>query len=196
MFAAILLREHYPDAVLEAGVLAARRRDYANARALLFAALAGGADTSRARAGLAVLASQRRRWDETARQIRAALSATRNTFRHPLPMDLLDRAVTPMVLDGPADTALALLESLRQLQPGWPRLYELIAVAALRAGECEVAAQNFVMLLDFGFLREDGPSLVDQCRRSAVLSTEAGTVAATPGDLPHPERREPLPRPR
>jgi predicted membrane-bound spermidine synthase len=192
--AAILLRERHPDAVLETGLLATRRGEYAHARAALFAALAAGADTARARAGLAVLASQSRRWDETARQVRSALAATRNTFRHPLPMDLLDRAITPMVLDGPADTALALLASLRQLQPGWPRLYELIAVAGLRAGACEVAAENFVTLLDFGFLRRDGPALVEQCRRGAVLSTGAGTVAGKLDDHPRPERPESPPR--
>jgi len=38
-------------------------------------------------------------------------------------------------------------------------------VTALRTGQCEVAAREFLVLLEFGIEPEDGPALVNQCRR-------------------------------
>jgi hypothetical protein len=48
---------------------------------------------------------------------------------------------------------------------GWYRLHELRTVTALRSGQCDVAAQEFLVLLEFGIEPEDGPALVNQCRR-------------------------------
>jgi hypothetical protein len=57
-----------------------------------------------------------------------------------------------------------------RVRPSWARLYELRAVVTLREHACDVAADQFLMLLEFGLSREDGPALVAQCRREAVLS--------------------------
>jgi len=42
------------------------------------------------------------------------------------------------------------------------------AVAALRAGRCEVAVEQFVALLKFGIDRTDGPGLIEECRRKQL----------------------------
>ena len=45
------------------------------------------------------------------------------------------------------------------------RRYELATVAALRAGRCDEAVRQFLVLLEFGIERDDGPGLVMRCRR-------------------------------
>jgi hypothetical protein len=116
-----------------------------------------------------VLAARERRWGEAATDVRAALAASRRTFRHPFPRELLTDAITPLALDGPADAALVLLAEVDRARPGWARVYELTGVAAIRAGACERAAESFLALLDFGMVRADGPDLVARCRRGLPL---------------------------
>jgi hypothetical protein len=38
-------------------------------------------------------------------------------------------------------------------------------VTALRTGRCDLAAEEFVVLLQFGIELADAPTLVSQCRR-------------------------------
>jgi hypothetical protein len=52
-------------------------------------------------------------------------------------------------------------------RPGWARAYELRAVAGLRGHACDVATEQFLVLLEFGIERTDGPELLRRCRRGA-----------------------------
>jgi hypothetical protein len=61
-----------------------------------------------------------------------------------------------------------MVEAIRT-RPSWAKLYELRAIAALRERACDVAADQFLILLEFGLSREDGPMLIAQCRREAAL---------------------------
>ncbi len=163
--AGVLARRRDPEALLWSGMLAARGRgDPTRARPLLIASLAAGADTSLARATLAVLAIGDRRWSDAAREIRAALARSRWTYRHPFPLDLLGEALSRFAFEGPAATADSLLRETIARKPGWARLYELRGLAALRARACAVAAESFLRLLEFGLERSDGPRRVAACR--------------------------------
>src|SRR5207249_1355828 len=74
-----------PGAWLLSGLVATRRGQSARAAALLTGALAAGADTAEARAGLAVVAARAKDWARAAADARAALVAARGTLRHPYP---------------------------------------------------------------------------------------------------------------
>jgi hypothetical protein len=161
--------DRYPEATAMAGVLATRRGDETRARAMLLAALDAGADSAQVHGALAVLAARAHRWNVVANEVRATLATARGTFRHPLPRELLADAITPLTLEGPPDTALAILAGVERAIPGWAVLYELLGVAALRAGACDRAAEYFLTLHEFGIWRRDGPTLVQRCRHGAVF---------------------------
>jgi len=161
----VLARGEDPRALLIAGNLATQRNQPARARALLARALAAGADTARARATLAVLAARDSLWPQVVADVRASLRATRNSLRSPFPRDLLSQALTQLSLNGPPAAADSVLAEAILKKPGWARGYELRAVAALRGHACDVAAEQFLTLLEFGIERADGPDLMRQCRR-------------------------------
>ncbi|MGH7537863.1 MAG: fused MFS/spermidine synthase [Gemmatimonadales bacterium] len=156
-----------PRALLLAGTIAVQRNDPARARPLLARALADGADTARARAALALLAARDSQWLAVAADVRASLRATRNTLSSPFPRDLLSPTLSQLVLHGPAALAESVLVETIRVRPGWGRAHELRAVAALRALACDVAAEQFLTLAEFGMQREDAPYLVTRCRREA-----------------------------
>jgi hypothetical protein len=81
----------------------------------------------------------------------------------------LSAPLVQLALHGPPVAADSVLVETMRVRPSWAQVYELRAVAALRAYACDVAADQFVLLLEFGLSREDGPALVAQCRREAVL---------------------------
>lgn len=155
-----------PDALLLSGLVALRRNQTARARALLTRALAAGADTAETRAALAAVAARDKRWAEVAPHARAAFRTARGTLRHPYPREWLGDALTRVALEGPLSEADTLTGEALQSRPGWARFHELRAVAALRVGRCDEAAAQFVTLLDFGIVRDEGPALVAQCRRN------------------------------
>jgi spermidine synthase len=156
-------------ALLLAGTIALARHQSGPARDLLRRALAAGADTARAHAALAELAARDSLWPAVIAETRVALRATRNTLRSPFPRDLLSTPLAQLALEGPPVAADSVLVETIRVRPSWARLYELRAVAALREHACDVAADQFLMLLEFGLSREDGPSLVAQCRREVAL---------------------------
>jgi spermidine synthase len=164
------LGDHDPRALLLAGTIALARRQSGPARDLLRRALAAGADSARAHAALAELAARDSLWPAVIAETRAVLRTTRNTLRSPFPRDLLSVPLGQLALQGPAVAADSVLVEMIRVRPNWARLYELRAVAALREHACEVAADQFLVLLEFGLNREDGPALVAQCRREVVLS--------------------------
>src|SRR5947199_3909933 len=90
-----------PGAWLLSGLVATRRGQSARAFALLTGALAAGADTAEARAGLAVVAARAKDWARAAADARAALVAARGTLRHPYPREWLGVALTRFALEGP-----------------------------------------------------------------------------------------------
>jgi Tfp pilus assembly protein PilF len=161
----VLARGEDPRALLIAGNIATQRNQPARARVLLARALAAGGDTSRARATLAVLAARDSLWPQVVADVRASLRATRNNLRSPFPRDLLSQALTQLTLDGPPAAADSVLAEAILKKPGWARAYELRAVAALRGRACDVAAEQFLTLLEFGIERADGPELMRRCRR-------------------------------
>jgi len=151
------------------GLLALRRGDTAWARPLLSGALAAGADTSEVRAALAAVAAREKRWADAAAQVRAAVAASRATLRHPYPREELSDALTRFALEGPRQVADTLMQEATERRDGWSKLHELSAIAALRAGRCEEAVRQFILLLEFGIERDDGPPLVARCRRGEAL---------------------------
>jgi spermidine synthase len=157
-----------PRALLLAGSIALNRHQSGPARALLQRALAAGADSARGHAALAELATRDSLWPVVVSEIRASLGATRSTLRSPFPRDLLGEPLAQLALRGPPVTADSVIVEAIRVRPSWARLYELRAVAALREHICDVAADQFLMLLEFGLSREDGPALVAQCRREAA----------------------------
>ena len=161
------LRADDPRALLLSGLIATAREQPARARWLLLHALATGADTARARAGLAQLDARESLWPAAVREVWGVLAATRNTFRAALPRDLLAPALEQIALQAPPATADSVLAATVLVRPGWPKPYELRAVALLREGKCDEAARQFLTLEDFGLEREDGPELVARCRRGA-----------------------------
>jgi hypothetical protein len=163
-----LSRGRYPRAVLTAGLIAARRGEADRARSLLGEALARGADTAVARAALAAVSARAQAWAAVERDLAAALAAGAGTFRHPFPRDFLAEALTALALDGPPASAARLVDAAVALRPGWARLYELGAIAALRGGHCAAAAAGFQTLSEFGITRSDALELVNKCRRAVA----------------------------
>jgi hypothetical protein len=100
-----------------------------------------------------------------AAETRAALAAARGTLRHPYPREWLSEALSLFTLNGPAATADSLLAAAVTGRSGWYKLHELRAVAALRVGRCDVAAEQFLLLIDFGIELADAPAWVERCRR-------------------------------
>jgi len=158
-----------PDAWLLAGLLALQHGQGGRAASLLSGALAAGADAAEARAGLAALAARGHDWKRVAVEARAAFAAARGTLRHPYPRDLLGQALTALALEGPAEAADSVTREALSSRSGWSKFHELRAVAALRAGRCDDAAQQFLALLEFGITRDDGPAMVMRCRRGEKL---------------------------
>src|SRR5205809_1225528 len=158
-----------PGAWLLSGLVATRREQGARAAALLSGALAAGADSAEAHAGLAVVAARAKDWPRAAVHARAALAAARGTLRHPYPREWLGDALTHFALEGPPRVADSLMRAAVAGRDGWSKLHELLAVAALRAGRCEDAVQQFILLLEFGIQRDDGPPLAARCRRGEAL---------------------------
>ncbi|HKE91842.1 MAG TPA: fused MFS/spermidine synthase [Gemmatimonadales bacterium] len=156
-----------PDAraLLLSGLIATARDEPLRARPLLERALAAGGDTTRALAALAVLDAEDTLWSAALREAWGVLAATRNTFRSALPRDLLAPALEGLALEAPAAAADSLLRAAIALRPGWPKLYELRAAVLLREKRCDDAVGQFLTLEDFGLEREDGPELVERCRR-------------------------------
>lgn len=165
VFPAALARGADPRVLLLSGLLAVSRDQPVQARVLLDLALAAGADSGRVFAGLAQLEVRDTLWGRAITYVRASLAGNRNTFRSPFPRDLLTPTLTELALHGPAAAADSLLAEAISVRPGWARLYELRALTAIRAGACETAAEQFLTLLRFGLEREDGPGLVQLCRR-------------------------------
>ena len=155
-----------PEAWLLSGLVAVRRNQDAPARTLLAGALRAGADTAEARAALAALDTRARHWAPAAAGIRVVLATARGTLRHPYPRDWLADAFTPFVLAGPPATADSLLSVAVAGRAGWYKLHEFRAVAALRVGRCDTAADEFILLVDFGIELVDAPQWVERCRLS------------------------------
>jgi spermidine synthase len=162
----LLGRDADPGALLLAGNLALARHQASRARALLLQSLVRGADSAQAFAGLAQLEARDSLWSAVATDVHAALRATRNTQRSPFPRETLTPPLTQLALQGPPAVADDVLVETIQSRPGWFRAYELRAVATLREGACDAAAEQFVELLGFGIQRNEGPALVARCRRS------------------------------
>ena len=115
------------------------------------------------------MAARDKRWREAAALARAAFTGAPGTLRHPYPRAWLGEALTGVVQAGPAEAADSLLADAVRGRPGWSTLHELRAFAALRVGRCDVAVKEFLLLLDFGIERDDGPDLVIRCRRGLKL---------------------------
>jgi hypothetical protein len=164
-----LVKDNDARALLLAGTIALNRRQAGSARDLLGRALAAGADSGRAHAALAGLAVRDSLWPAVVTEVRASLRATRSTLRSPFPRDLLNEPLSELALNGPPVVADSLIVEAIRIRPNWAKLYELRAIAALRERACDVAADQFLILLDFGLSREDGPALIAQCRRDAAL---------------------------
>jgi len=133
-------------------------------------ALAAGADTGQVRAALALLAARGSRWGEAAAQAWGALTAAQGTFRHPFPGEFLTQALDRITLDGPPPLADSVMAVAVASRPGMARYRELRALAAVRAGSCDVAVSEFIEMLQFGIERQDGPALVRQCRAMGQAS--------------------------
>jgi len=159
-----------PDAraLLLSGLIATARNQRARARPLLLRALATGADTTRALAALAVLDVEDSLWSQALRDVWGVLATTRNTFRSALPRDLLAPALEGIALQAPPAAADSVLAAALVVRPGWPKLYELRAAALLREKRCDDAVRQFLTLEEFGLEREDGPELVERCRRGGT----------------------------
>ena len=159
-----------PDAraLLLSGLIATARNQRARARPLLVRALMAGADTTRALAALAVLDAEDSLWSRALRDVWGVLATTRNTFRSSLPRDLLAPALEGIALQAPPAAADSVLAAALVVRPGWPKLYELRAAALLREKRCDDAVRQFLTLEEFGLEREDGPELVERCRRGGT----------------------------
>lgn len=158
---------HAPDprGLLLSGLIATVRNEQTRARPLLARALTAGADTARVHAALARLDAADSLWPAAIRDVWEMLGATRNTFRAALPRDLVAPALEGIAFAAAPAAADSLLAAVEEVRPGWPKPYELRAVALLRARQCDAAARQFLTLEDFGLEREDGPELVERCRR-------------------------------
>jgi Flp pilus assembly protein TadD len=154
-----------PAAQVLLGRIALERGQNAKAGEWLWRALAAGADGAEIHAGLAVLAVRARRWDAADRETRVVFATAKSTLRHPYPRDLLTEALDPLAMDAPAALAESLLAAAVASRGGYARFHELHAIASIRAGRCDTAADEFLTLLEFGITRADGPELVARCRR-------------------------------
>jgi spermidine synthase len=159
-----------PDAraLLLSGLIATARQEHARARPLLARALAAGGDTTRALAALAVIDAEDSLWPAAIRKVWGVLATTRNTFRSALPRDLIAPALEAIALQAPPAAADSVLAAAIAVRPGWPKLYELRAAALLREKRCDEAVRQFLTLEEFGLEREDGPELVERCRRGGT----------------------------
>ncbi|HZE95356.1 MAG TPA: fused MFS/spermidine synthase [Gemmatimonadales bacterium] len=168
----------WADAMLLSGVIAtARQEPVQRASTFLEAALSAGADTGQARAALALLAVRHSLWQRAAEQAIAALAAGRGTFRHPNASAFLMEVLTRLTIDGPPALADSVMAFAVARRPGVAPYREMRALAAVRAGYCDVAAAEFIELQQFGVERADGPSLMRECRDSERLraSGDRGT---------------------
>lgn len=165
LFPHMLGRGADPRVLLLAGLMATARHEPGQARALLERALVAGADSGRAYAALAQLDMRDSLWSPTIVDLRASLRGIHNTFRSPFPRDLLLPTLSGLAFNGPPAAADSLLAEVVSMRSGWAALYELRALALLRAGACDAAAAQFLTLLEFGVEREDGPDLLERCRR-------------------------------
>jgi spermidine synthase len=155
-------------ALLLSGLIATARNERTRARPLLVRALTAGADTTRALAALAVLDAEDSLWSPAIRKVWGVLATTRNTFRSSLPRDLIAPALEGIALQAPPAAADSVLAAALVVRPGWPKLYELRAAALLREKRCDDAVRQFLTLEEFGLEREDGPELVERCRRGGT----------------------------
>jgi Flp pilus assembly protein TadD len=167
-FAQAIARERHPEALIATGLMALRSGETARARSQFLQALALGGDTAEARAGLAVLAARDARWSEAAAEARRSVAAALGTFRRPFPFGPLGDALNVLAERGPPALADSVLSEALAREPGWPRLYELRAVTAVRAGRCDAAVEDLVQLFEFGILRSDAPALLARCRRGVA----------------------------
>ena len=159
------LRDPDARALLLSGLIATARDQPSRARPLLVRAFAAGGDTTRALAALAVLDAEDSLWPAAIGKVWGTLAATRNTFRSSLPRDLVAPALEGIALAAPPAAADSVLAAALALRPGWPKLYELRAAVLLREKRCDDAGRQFLTLEEFGLEREDGPELVERCRR-------------------------------
>lgn len=160
-----LAGSRHPEALLLAAFLAERRGDDHRRAALLNAVIARGGDTAEARAGLAALGARAGQWREAAALMGDAITRGRGTYRHPFPAGSLRQALSSLALEGPPRLADSMLAIAALARPGWPTLYELRAVAALRAGRCEDGATAYLTLAEFAIEPADAPARVLRCRR-------------------------------
>jgi hypothetical protein len=161
----LLAHARHPEVLLFAAGLADHRGDPARRAVLLEEVLARGGDTAAALAGLAGIAARAERWDEVGEHLRIAFATARGSYRHPFPATQLREALAQLALKGPVPVADSVLEIAHRRHPGWAPIYELRAVAALRAGRCADAANQFLELLDFGIELADGREQLIRCRR-------------------------------
>lgn len=164
----LLERQEHPRVLLLAGLLATARGQTVPARALLARTLTAGGDSARVYAALAQLDARDRLWTAAMQNVRSSLGAIRNTFRSAFPRDLFSPALWDLARQGPPAAVDSLLAEMVSLRPGWARLYELRAVAALRSGACGTAGEQFLVLRQFGMQRADDRQLIQQCRRGRI----------------------------
>jgi hypothetical protein len=100
--------------------------------------------------------------------VRSSLRAIRNTFRSAFPRDLFSPTLWDLAREGPPAAVDSLLAEMVAVRPGWARLYEFRAVAALRSGACDTAGEQFLALRQFGMQRSDDRQLIQQCRRGRI----------------------------
>jgi predicted membrane-bound spermidine synthase len=188
----------WADAMLLSGVIATARHEPAQrANALLEAALVAGADTAQARAALALLAIRDSLWQRAAEQAIAALAAGRGTFRHPNAAAFLTEVLTRITLDGPPALADSVMAFAALRRPAVAPYREMRALAAIRAGSCDVGEEELIALQQFGIQREDAPSLLRECRATArprataVQVPRGGAGAAKNGQVRAVKGEEP-----
>ena len=100
--------------------------------------------------------------------VRSSLRTIRNTFRSGFPRDLYSPALWDLARGGPPAAVDSLLAEMVSVRPGWARLYELRAVAALRSGACDTAGEQFLVLREFGMQRGEDRLLIEECRRGRI----------------------------
>jgi spermidine synthase len=156
-----------PEVLLSMGQVAVAQKNAAQAEALFARALAAGADTVQAQAGLALVRARAALWSGSADAVRRALAAARHapTFRHPFPYNVLGDALAEFATDGPPRTADSLISATLARRPSWSRLHAMKAAVALRDKRCDDAAEQFNELLTFGIDRPDWPGLLERCAR-------------------------------
>jgi len=167
----------WADAQLLGGLIATARQEPAG-RALGFlnAALGDGADTAQTRAALALLAVRDSSWRRAATEALGALAAGTGTFRHPYAASFLTEALIRLTMDAPPSLADSVMGFAVARRPGMVRYRELRALAAVRAGSCDVAAAELIEMVQFGLQREDGPALVRECWATQDSTVRTGAV--------------------